>query len=365
MELDELNAGMPDIVTADPEDAQPDVITEEITKEEKPEVNIGDITPSTEETPETPATGDKVETSDLTGIEQYLSKFDIEGGMISFEDGTKTHFTEMEPDKQVEILSQLHDSSSADIEDKYGLDESEIGIINYLRENDTTIDEVIDKMASQRAQTYIMSQQVQEMDVAKMDDDSIYTSFLLKSNPEATADQLEKDLAKAKEMSNYNAIVTNIRSTVSKEREDFISKKEQEDYQVMSNEIEDQRKQVVDTVTSLKDIDGLSLDDNIKNDVLDLILNVDDDGDSLFMTKVFSDPKELFKAAFWYKNGADITTAREDYWKKEKSAAYKRGLEDSKYGRKTFSSTDAHENKTTPHYGDMSELSSLDELYNI
>jgi hypothetical protein len=128
-------------------------------------------------------------------------------------------------------------------------------------------------------------------------------------------------------------------------------------------DIEAQRQEVVQTIAHMNEVDGLKINDGIKNDVLDIILNVDEDGDSLFMTQVFSDPDELFKAAFWYKNGSDIIKTREEFWKKEKSAAYKRGLEDAKKGRRTFSASDLKENKTTPYLGASDETVSLDELY--
>ena len=182
-------------------------------------------------------------------------------------------------------MTQLHDTQASDIEQKYGLDEKEIGLINYLRDQDATIEEVIDQMAAQRAQTYMMSQQVQDMDVSKLDDDAVYTAFLLKGNPEATAEQLEKDLETAKKMSNYDGTVKSLRSEFTKEQTAYLEQKQQAELKELQQEIEAQRKEVVDTVSKMKEIDGLSLNDNIKNEVFDLILNVDESGDSLFMSE--------------------------------------------------------------------------------
>ena len=304
------------------------------------------------------------EISNLSGIEQYLSQFSIEGGMIDFQDGTRAHFNDLDAAKQVDVLSKLHNASTQTVEDKYGLDEEEIGLINYIREQGKPIDTIIDELAQQRAQTYIMSQQVASADVNSMNEDQIYTSFLLKSNPKATPDQLEQDLATAKQMSNFNNIVANLKSGMLKEHEAQVLNQRDEGTRELYAEIEDQRKQVVDIVGKMESIDGLSINDGIKNDVLDLILNVDDDGDSLFMTEVFSDPEKLFRAAFWYKNGTDIISAREAYWKKEKSAAYKRGLSEGQLGKRSFSSSDVRpQNATTPSQMDSEEIQSFDDLY--
>jgi hypothetical protein len=322
----------------------------------KVDQNLDEETPVTEEKPE--------DTSKLSGIEQYLAQFNIEGGMIDFQDGTRAHFNELDADKQLDVLSKLHSSTAQGVEEKYGLDEEEIGLINYMRQQEGTIDEVIDRLAQQRAQTYIMSQNVASADVKAMNADEVYTAFLLKSNPEATTEQLEQDLETAKKMSNFNNIVTSLKSEMLKEQTAQIEQRKHASTQELYAEIEDQRKQVVSAVSKIDSIDGLTINDGIKNDVLDLILNVDDDGDSLFMTEVFSNPEKLFRAAFWYKNATDILDARETYWKKEKSAAYKRGLAEAQSGRKSFNAEDVvGSNKTTPHHSEPNEMVSFDDLY--
>ncbi len=286
--------------------------------------------------------------------------------MIDFKDGERKHFDDLEADKQLDVLSKLHESATQDVESKYGLDEAEINLLNYVRQEEGTIDEIIDRMAQQRAQTYITSQEVKNANIENMDSDAVYTSFLIKSNPEATTEQLEKDLAKAKEMSTYENTVGSLKEGMVKEQEAQVAQRNQASVDEMTQEIESQRTEVVAAVSKMEEVDGLAINDGIKNDVLDLILDVDDDGDSRFMTEVFSSPDKLFKAAFWYKNGTDIISAREEYWKKEKSAAYKRGQSDAKTGKVSFSSSDVKDqNKTTPHYDDPGETISFDDIHNI
>lgn len=309
---------------------------------------------------------DKNIKGDLSGVEQYLAQFDIEGGMIDFQDGTKEHFNNLTPEKQLDVLTKLHSISSKSVEDRYGLDEEEINLINYMRQQEGTIDQVIDNLAQQRAQVYIAAQTIGNTNINDMDADAVYTAFLIKSNPEATAEQLENDLETAKKMSNYDKVVASIKDSMVKEQKDQIEKSRQESTDAMVQEIENQRKEVVSVVSAMNDVDGLTINDGIKNDVLDLILNIDEDGDSLFMTQVFSDPKELFRAAFWYKNGLDILKSREEYWKKEKSQAYKRGQTDAANGKKSFSASDVDgKNTTTPTPGNYDEIVSLDDIHGI
>jgi hypothetical protein len=226
-----------------------------------------------------------------------------------------------------------------------------------------SIEQAIDQMAAQRAQAYITAQQAQTINVDEMDDDTVYASYLLQKNPEMDAEALEKELEAAKKLSNYTSWVEDLRNDIKEAQQMMTHEQYEQARKQMMDEIEEQRQEVVSAVSKMGELDGLKINDGIKNDVLDLILNVDEDGDSLFMTQVFSDPNELFRAAFWYKNGADIIRAREEFWKKEKSAAYKRGLDDAKKGKKTFTSSDLKQNKTTPYLGESDEPVSLDELY--
>ena len=224
---------------------------------------------------------------------------------------------------------------------------------------------MVEQLAAQKVQAHLMAQQVNELDVENLDDDTVYSAFLMRSNPEATIEQIEKDLETAKQMSNYKGVVDNLRKGFEQEREQYIQQQMAAEQQAKLEEIEKDRSEIVAAVQDLEEIDGLKINDGIKNNILDSILNVDEDGDSLFMTQVFSDPNELFRAAFWYKNGADIIKAREDYWKKEKSASYKRGLEDARLGKKSFTAKDVPENKnqTRRFYEDPNETISLDDLH--
>jgi len=300
----------------------------------------------------------------LTGVEQYLSQFDIEGGMIQFDDGSSKHFTDLDEDKQAEILSSLHSENAKAIEDKYGLDEAEIGVVNYLRENKLTFEEVVNNATDKRVSAILAMQQTGNTDFDKMEDDVLYASFLQKSNPEATQEQIEQDLEKAKSMSNYTNVVNRVRGTFKSEQEADLTKVNNDNAAKMRDELEGQRRQVVDVASKLGDIDGIELDDTMKNSVLDIVLSVDEDGDSKFMTEVFSDPQKLLKAAFWYKNGADIIKSKETYWKKEKSEAFIRGQKSKEPTGRTFSADDSKK-ETTPQGGNsFEEGTSLDDLYN-
>jgi len=302
-----------------------------------------------------------VEGADLTGVERFLSKYGIEGGMIEFEDGSSEHFDKLEAEKQDEILSNLYSRQSKNIEEEYGLDKNEISLINYLRDNNTSMEAMVDSLANDRVQTLLAAQEAGSMDYKQMSDDAIYTKFLKESNPEIATDKLEADLQAAKSLSSYTNMVNSLRNRYTSDQEARVAKYEQESIQEHNSLIEEQRQIVLDEIYEMEDLDGNTFDDNAKNNVLDKILEIDESGDSIFLSQVLSNPKELIRAAYWYENGPDITRQLEEQWKREKSAAYKRGREDalkgSSNGRTTFiNKSDKTTKPTDNNYLGMDDL---------
>lgn len=272
---------------------------------------------------------DESDTADQSGIELYLAQFDIEGGMINFEDGTSKHFDEVEPAKQAEILQQLHGNQSSSVEEKYGLVDDEIGLINYLRENKLSVQDMVESMAQERVTTLLALQQSETTNFDEMTDEAVYTRFLKESNPEDSAEDIETKLDQAKKLSSFANLSTALRTQYKGAQTQKLSEANTLQTQEREAALDAQRTEVVEAVVTMKDVAGIALNDNIKNSVLDRVLEVNESGDSVFMDEVFGDPKKLFTAAFWYYYGDNISKQRDDYWKKEKSAAYKRGKSDA------------------------------------
>ena len=295
-------------------------------------------------------------TEDMSGIELYLSQFDIVGGMIQYEDGTEKHFDDLTPAEQADVLRELHGSTASSIEEKYGLDKDEIGLINHLRENNISVEQFIEQEVSEKVNQAILAQGSASIDYTQLTDDAVYTKFLQESSPDATPEQLAADLTKAKEMTNYTKLVESLRSQYTATQTAATQKIADEQAVEHTALIEGQRQEIVNAVVPMTEFAGVQLTDTIKNEVLDRILQVDEDGDSSFMSEVFSDPESLFKAAFWFTYGESLMQQRDDFWKKEKSAAYKRGKEDalgssSAGTRKSFTSaqTATQVQKPDPH----------------
>jgi hypothetical protein len=298
----------------------------------------------------------------MSGIERYLSRYDIEGGMIKFDDGTEKHFNDLDAGKQEEILETLHGSVARSVEEKYGLDETEVGLINYLRTNNLTFDEVVEARVSER----LSKLSTETVDLSGMADDDIYKMYMKKTVGDgASESDIEADLEVAKSQSTFKALAQSMRAQLKRDAEAAVEAAAALAREKDAGRIEEDRRTIIQAVTPLKVIAGVELTNNLKNEVLDKVLNVTDDGDSLFQDEILSDPTKLFSAAFWYYNGESLLEQRDNYWKKEKSAAYKRGRE-SVLGKSSspisFTSNEAKPSgrKTTRD----EDIMDLDELHN-
>lgn len=299
------------------------------------DTNNPDGTPKPTDTPNPdnpdgePKPEDVSGTEGLSGIELYLAQFDIEGGMIGFNDGSQEHFDNLDPEKQQEILQQLHSTKTTETDQNYGLDENEVGLINYMRSNQLTVEQMVEQMVVDRMSAEQNFQQLNNENFTEMSDDVVYMRMLKEINPEATDEQLESELTTAKNLTGFAQQANYFRNQLVNNQTQAAHQQQVQEQQQAELALNQERANIVNAVTPINEIAGVELNDSIKNSVLDKVLEVNTSGDSLFMEEAFSDkdPGNVFKAAFWYYNGEDIVKQRDDYWKREKAAAYKRGRE--------------------------------------
>lgn len=322
-DIDETKTGLDSVNLDDDDGIKLDPINND--DDDEPDDKLApDSTDDPEGEPD--STGD---TSLLSGVEMYLAQFGIEGGMINLADNTSKNFNELTAEEQALVLQQLHDQQAVSVEDKYGLAEDEIAFLNYARQNNLDVQSAIEQMAQERVNTILAMQESTGTDYTKMGDDAVYSLFLKKSNPDATPEQIESDLALAKSMSNFTKVTENIRGQFVADQQNEVNRLNAARIQENQQLIEEQRTQVVNAVLPIKEVAGILINDTVKNSVLSRVLEVDQDGDSLFLSEVFSDPEKLFKAAFWFYYGESVLAEKDKFWKQEKSGAYARGRQDA------------------------------------
>jgi len=266
-------------------------------------------TPTTDEAVDTEALAaneDVVEEDHGTGIEQYLSRFDIQGGMIQFEgeqgEALEKHWDDLNDQEQNKVLISLAEKDRVSAEEQYGLSKEEITILNEGRTTDRSIEQVIEDRAIARMEEIKTFQQASTLDYGQMDDDAIFLHDLKLANPDADVETLKADMEIAKGLSTYDNNIARLRTQFeAAQDQEAKAAIEAENAEVVARLNQDRRR-IVSAVTPLNEVAGWTIDDNSKNEVLEQLLEVNENNDSHFVNEIFSDPEKLFKAAWLYKN---------------------------------------------------------------
>jgi hypothetical protein len=264
-------------------------------------------------------------TDPQTGLEKFLAQYGVEGGMIEFEGGVKKHFSELQNDEQLNVLKDLVALGKTSEEEKYGLNEHEIGAINFLRENNMTFEQAVEKYATELLSKNQALQAATGEDFKSMDKDAVYLRWLKASDPEASEQDLTESLEAAKKLKTFDKSVEKIRTDFVKDQESIALAQRRKEQEEEFKTLEAEREEIVNEVQKIKHVAGWDVTNDQKNEILGELLEVNDSGDSKFLERVFSNPETLFRVAWMEKHGEAYFDRMAEHYKNEISAAYKRG----------------------------------------
>ena len=276
---------------------------------------------SEDDNPETSNDPDSTE-PELDVWHQYLKDLGVsDSKAIQFENEEgeieTVDFDTLDRDTQLTMLKELTDP---------GLSEHEIQVVNYLRQNNASFDDVINYFAEQRLQQYLaenpdqVHQKIYSVD--EYTNDELYLADLKNKYPDFTDEELLAELDAAK----LNEELFNKKSDIIRQQY-----KEQEDRQKQEAEAaeqqryEDLQQNIVNAVLNFKEISidpdpesedwrGLEIEDGDRQNILSYLLDQDQEGKSRLVRDI-EDPNELIKLS-WYKLYGDETFKHiTGYWK--------------------------------------------------
>jgi len=306
------------------------------------------------------------------GTEQFLAQYGIVGGLVSLQNESgeieDRHYHELTPEEQFNVLTSLAQKGRTSEEEKYALTPEEIAVINSGRKSKKPITEIIEELATRRANELLAFKQVATLSFKDMDDDAIYLHSLKDANPDADTDTLRNDLDIAKQLSTYKNNVISLRKQFEKDQIQLASDRESAVYNASMAQIDNDRKLIVQAVAPLTEIAGWELTNDEKNVVLEQLLEINDQFDSLFVSEVFSDPLKMFKAAWMYNNAEEKFDQMANYYKGQINEAYLKGKNDA---LGTTNSNNVTQNRivdkkksTVPVRKENTKVKTLDELHN-
>jgi len=228
---------------------------------------------------------------------------------IEDEDGniSETSFNDLSLKEQLDILNEVNTPE---------LDDNEIETINYLRENNISLEQLIEYQRNLAIQEYLQYIN-QDSDIENLSDEELYR-LDIKSKFDHLSEE-EIDIELQKELNNPDLF----KKKVDKLREIYTQQEIEEKQRLISEtklEEEQNYQQAVNTMIEIaqdtNELFNLELDDDDKEEVLQFLLTKDINGQSEF-TKLISDPAELFKLAWFAKKGTEAFDTIHNYYKKE------------------------------------------------
>lgn len=254
---------------------------------------------------------------------------------------TEVDFNSLPLEEKLEILNY---------NDSPDLDDLEIETINYLRENNVSLEDLINYQRELAVQEYLQSQQ-ETVTVDSLSDEELYKIDTKARYEYLTDDEIDQELQK--ELNNPDIFKKKVEKIRDLYKQQEIAEQaelsrqaeleEQENYQNLVNTM-------IEVAQETNELFDLELEDEDKEEVLQFLLQKDVNGQSEF-AKILNDPKQLFNLAWFAIKGKEAFETVHDYYKKEIDSARKAKGASSLTSRPTVVKKDTKPGKTEDPYG--------------
>lgn len=276
----------------------------------------------------------------------------------------ETKFSELPLEEQLDILNEAKEEDVVE-----GLDEEELKTINFLRENNLTLDTYLKHYKEQVIEEFISQAEnlTGDSTIDGMTDDELFVADL-KSRIDDISDE---ELITALETEKQNA--TLFEKKMGTLRNEYKALEQSQMELAITKQREEQAAEAMELknsiVTALTDNDGLDLgeerlsfSDEDKEEIAEFILESDQAG-IRHIAKALQDPQTLVKMAWFALKGDDALQQIASYYKGKITETakenYKKGLDAAKKGGNTIKQPESVVRKTTKKEG---EYKSIDDL---
>ena len=260
---------------------------------------------------------------------------------------------------------RLNILSSSEDTPENNLDDTEIQLINAIRESGMTPAEYLQFIGNGEVQRYIQNSQQPYYEIDEYSDDELFLMDLMSRTGDVTEEELTDALEKAKANENlYQKQVEAIRNEYKQMEQENQIQAQLEQEQLAQQEYEQFSNQIVDEINNLKEIQGfdLNMEDDDMQELYDFIVGQDAAGNN-YLAKALSDPSILVKTAWLALNGDQMVNDITSYFQKEianvRKESYKKGVADT---QKKIEKNDKVVFKNTASKPSKEVFDDLDEL---
>lgn len=262
--------------------------------------------------------GDKTssENSETSILDDYLKSLGIENAKISVLDENdeeqEINFYDLTKEEQLEILKAAEPEQEIPDHD---LDESEIELLNQIRESQLSVEEfleaykasIIDEIGQGAAPEY---------SIDSYDDQELYL-LDLKQKFDLTDEELAKKLEyELQDEALFKKQVDTLRAEYKQLEDQYNEAQKQEAEDLKEEQFNQFSETMVNVALQTPEFYGIELDDDEKNEVLSQILDLDENGTSEFY-KSLNDPKKLYELAWFSRYGKDSFDALKNAYESE------------------------------------------------
>ena len=260
---------------------------------------------------------------------------------------------------------KLNILSSSESSPENGLDESEIQLINAIRNSGMSPSEYLQFIGKGEVERYIQNSQEPQYEIDEYSDDELFLMDFMSRMGEVTEDEATEALERAKANEGlFKKQIEAIRNEYKQAEQENQMQEQLEQEQIAQQQYDQFSDQIVDEINNLKEIQGFEL--NMENDdmqeLYDFITGQDAAGNN-YLAKALSDPHVLVKTAWLALNGDQMINDITSYFQKEiasvRKESYKKGVTDTqnkmeKADKVVFK--DTHTKPSKEVFDDLDEL---------
>ena len=255
--------------------------------------------------------------------------------------------------------------SSSESTPEEGLDDSEIQLINAIRNSGMSPSEYLQYVGNGEVQRYIQNSQQPQYEIDSYSDDELFLMDFMSRMGEVTEDEATEALERAKANEGlFKKQIEAIRNEYKQAEQENQMQAQLEQEQIAQQQYDQFSDQIVDEINNLKEIQGfeLNMENNDMQELYDFITGQDAAGNN-YLAKALSDPHILVKTAWLALNGDQMINDITSYFQKEiasvRKESYKKGVTDT---QKKIEKTDKvvfKDTHTKPSKGVFDDLDDL------
>lgn len=222
---------------------------------------------------------------------------------------TEVNFNDLTDEEKLEILN-WHEEPTLPSDE-------ELEVLNYLKKNNMTLQDFAEWQKQVGVQEYLAKQQPHSEIDDYSDDEIIAYDFIQRFGDEMTDEEIDAEIERLKnDETAYKKRVDLLRNAYKSEAEAQAKLYEEQERSQAEATQTAFVNAYTEAVRDLDDIQGISLDDTDKKELLQFVLDKDDANRTGF-SKALDDPKNVLRMAWFLQHGEETFDAVVDYFKKE------------------------------------------------